>query len=263
MRKISLTFIVLTFCFLGSMFSGCASITKDTIQLSVVTEEQTLQLQASHIKFVQRYYQKLRDDVDIFMTEKWTPLFLSKAVKNKGFRKDLDDAYLVSSLDLADIEILIKGKPAASPYKEALISGIDESVTAEQSRLGQVLLAFSKACQAQINKKRAGLMTPINQQEAFVVSQLNASYADLLSAQASITAYLQSALDVKENQDLVLKKLGALKHSEQLMDTLLDANDELTDLIGDDKDADVVIKEYKAKMADIKEKIKESKDKLM
>lgn len=261
--KISVAVIMITFCLVGITLSGCATITKDTVHLSIVIEEQTVQLQKSHIKFVQRYYQKLRDDVEAFMSEKWTPLFLSKTVQNKGFRKDLDEAYLVSSLDMKDIEILVKGKPAESPYKEALISGVDQSVIAQRSRLGNVLLEFSQACQEQINKKRDELITPINQQETLVISQINASYADLQSSQASITAYLKSALDVKENQDLVLKKIAVLEQSEELMDTLMVANDKLTDILGEDKSADEVIVEYKAKMAELMEKIKKGKDKLM
>lgn len=245
------------------MISGCATITKDTVRLSTVTEEQTVQLQKSHIQFIQKYYQKLREDVDEFINEKWIPSFLSKTIQNKEFRKDLDDAYLVSTLDLNDVEILIKGKPAVSPYKEALISGVDQSVNDQRSRLGNVLLQFSQACQDQINKKREELITPINEQESIVIVQINNSYAELQSAQATIKAYMQSALDVKDNQEILLKKLGILQESEQFMDSIMKANEKISDIIGDEKSADEVVTEYKKKMKEIMDKIKKAKSKYL
>jgi hypothetical protein len=55
-------------------------------------------------KFVSLYYDKLRDDVDTFMEQKWIPQFLSNVVLGKGegggkFRADLDNAYEFSTLD--------------------------------------------------------------------------------------------------------------------------------------------------------------------
>lgn len=263
MKKKKLISAVTIFCLMAIMLSGCATISKDTVHLSIVAESQTVQLQNSHVKFVQLYYQMLRDNVELFMREKWIPTFLSKTVRNEDFKKQLDEAYLISNLDLKDIEILIKGEPATSPYKEALISGVDQSVTAQRSRLGNVLIEFTKACQAEINKKREELIRPINQQERFVINEINASYAELQTAQSTTTAYLKSALNVKENQDLMLKKLGALNQSEQLMNTILDANDKLSDIVGEDKSADQIVKKYKAKISEVMEKINKAKNKYM
>ena len=76
------------------MLAACAATSPKTVELSLVTEEQTVQIQKSHIRFVQGYYDKLRDEVTRFMEDRWIPLFLSKAVQNQKFRKDLIDTIL-------------------------------------------------------------------------------------------------------------------------------------------------------------------------
>ena len=62
------------------------------------------------------------DSINTFIDTEWTPLFLSKAVKNKAFRQDIE-----------------KGND-----------------------LSEVLLEWSKEVQFQINRKRENLLKLIN-----------------------------------------------------------------------------------------------------
>ena len=57
--------------------AGCASAPKATVELAEITDQQVIELQKSHTKFVKLYYGKLRDDVNRFVDEKWTPAFFN------------------------------------------------------------------------------------------------------------------------------------------------------------------------------------------
>ncbi|MFH2057692.1 MAG: hypothetical protein ABIJ59_02185 [Pseudomonadota bacterium] len=238
------------------LLNACATTSAKTVQLSQITQDQAVNLQKSHVQFVQRFYQKLRQDVIVFLETKWTPLFLSKAVNNKGFKKDLDEAYLLSDMKSADIQVTWKGDSLVEPRKSAVLSSIERLAKENQGRLGKVLLDFASAAQTQINNKQKELLTPINDQERLVLSEINAAWADLLAGQAAVTAHLGSLVEVKKSQDEILGKLGVLEKRDHILGTLLQYSDTFTNLLEEQKNAEDIITEYKNKLKDLKEELK-------
>jgi hypothetical protein len=223
---------------------GCASAPKATVELSEITEEQVAELQKSHIRFVELYYNKLRDDVNEFIDKKWMPLFLAKAVENPVFRKDLDEAYVVSSIEPSDVDITWKGRPLGARREKAVLRGVENAIWYERSQLGHTLLDFSEEVQRQINNKRLELLKPIDAQERMVINQINVAYADLRGAQASIKAYLTSIAELKEKQDLVLEKLGALKRSEELVSSAVEASETLSVILQETSNAEEAVNAF-------------------
>ena len=238
-----------------AMLSGCASAPKETVELSEVVGQQITELNKSHIRFVNLYYEKLRQDVNNFIDDRWAPTFLSKAVNNKHFRTDLDGAYITSSISESDVTVKWKGRELAEPQKSVVLAGIKQAVTDENAKMGQVLLDWSEEAQMQITKKRAELLKPVSEQERLVVNEINGAFLDLQRAQAAIKGYLASAVELKEKQDEVLQKLGALEKVESVMSTVTSVNDELSDILGSDGDAKDAIAKYKEQMAKAKESI--------
>jgi hypothetical protein len=161
---------------------GCVSVPRATVELAEITDQQIAEMQASHEKFVRLYYDKLRDDVDRFMEQRWIPQFLSNVVEGNGeggkkFRADLDKAYKLVTLDW---ETAIQVKDVKDEdVKETIRDAIKKLATQENAVLGMVLLDFSKAAQKEINTQRKLLMKPIDQQEAYVLDQLRAGYPTL------------------------------------------------------------------------------------
>lgn len=250
-------FLALTHLFIILvMLTACATTSTKTVQLSQITQDQAVNLQKSHVQFVQRYYQKLREEVTVFIETKWIPLFLSKAVNNTIFRKDLYEAYLLASIKGADLQVTWKGNPLVEPQKSAIQSSIKRMVTEERGRLGEVLIDFAEAAQTQVNAKRKELLNPINNQERMVVDEINAAWADLLSGQAAITAHLESVVEVKKSQDEALRKLGVIEKRDGILDTLMQYSDKLTNLLEGKEDAEDIIKEYKDKFKELEEKLK-------
>jgi hypothetical protein len=202
---------------LSIILSGCYSAPKQTIELAEITDEQIAELQKSHIKFVQLYYDKLREDINDFIDNKWTPKFLSKAVQNENFRESLDDAY---------------------------------ASTNEPEKLGEVMLGFSKAALKEINSRRTELLTAVDEQERMVINEINGAFADLQRSQAAIKGYLASVVNLKEQQDLTLKKLGVLEKSQQLTNAVLEKGDKFSNLLQSGKDAGEILKQAKQELSE-------------
>ncbi|SIS90563.1 hypothetical protein [Neptunomonas antarctica] len=250
--KIFNSFLVTT---LFVVLSGCASAPKETVELSEVTGHQIAELHKSHIKFVNLYYEKIREDVNDFIDETWAPLFLSKAVKHKLFRSDLDGAYITSSIDESDVSVKWKGNNLEEPQKSVVLKGIKQAVTDEKSKMGQVLLDWSEEAQRQINKKRAELLKPVAEQERLVVNEINGAFLDLQRSQATIKGYLASAVDLKEKQGEVLEKLGALKKVEKVMGAVTETNDKLSKILKAKDGAESITDQFLEQMKKSKESI--------
>lgn len=241
------------------VLSGCVSAPKETVELAEITDYQVAELQKSHVKFAQLYYGKLRDDVNRFIDEKWTPTFLSKAVNNRAFRSDLDDAYLTSSISVDDVSVQWRGRELQEPQKRIVLEGVKQAVAAETSKLGQILIEWSQEAQSQISKKRKSLLDPLNEQERFVLAQINSAFADLQRSQATIKAYLSSAVELKEKQDQVMSKLVALEKVEKVMTKVTDANDKLSDTLNSE-DTDKAIEKFLELIESAKSRLQNNDD---
>ena len=215
--------------------AGCASAPKATVELAEITDQQVIELQKSHTKFVKLYYGKLRDDVNRFIDEKWTPAFLTRAVNNPEFRADLDAAYVTSTISPNDLNVLWRGKALAEPQKTALLRGVKQAVDAETSKLGLILLDWSQAAQLQINKKRQEMLMPIDAQERFILSEIDSAYADLQRSQATIKAYLASVVELKSQQDQATAKIVALEKVEATMAKLIETNEKLSKVLASEQ----------------------------
>jgi len=253
-KAINIVLLIATF-----ILTGCISLPKETVELSEVTGQQISELHKSHLRFVELYYEKLRDDINNFIDQRWAPLFLSKAVNNEEFRTDLDASYITSNIKANDISITWKGTALKEPQKSVVLEGVEKAVTDEKSKLGQILLGWSEEAQSQIIKKRKELLKPINEQEKLVVNEINSAFLDLQRSHAAIKGYLASAVDLKETNDQVLQKLGALEKVENVMNTVTDVNDKLNTILqakdGVDKALQDFVEQLKASQDIIKKAV--------
>ena len=238
---------------------GCVSAPRATVELAEITDQQIAEMQASHEKFVRLYYDKLRDDVDRFMEQRWIPQFLSNVVEGKGeggkkFRADLDKAYKLVTLDWETV-IQIK-EVKDEDVKETIRDAIKKLTTQENAVLGMVLLDFSKAAQKEINKQRKSLMRPIDQQEAYVLDQLRMGYADLLRSSAAIKGYLASVVKLVEQREAIYQKLGVLETQRKIVDVATRLSDDAVMTLNATKEADKGVTEYLANMKKTMDEIK-------
>jgi hypothetical protein len=207
---------------------GCTSAPKQTVELAEIVDHQIAEMQVSHEKFVRLYYDKLRDDVERSVEDKWIPSFLSNVIEGKEeggkqFRTDLDKAYKLATVDWENA-IKISAIEDAS-VREAVRDAVEKLITQENAALGSVLLDFSKGVHEEINKQRKLLMQPIDKQEAFVLDHLRTGYALLQRSSAAVKGYLASVVELVQQREAVLDKLGVLEEERKMVDLAVKLND--------------------------------------
>jgi hypothetical protein len=244
------------------LIMGCVSAPKETVELAEIVDRQIAEMQASHEKFVSLYYTKLRNEVDIFMEQKWIPQFLSNVIEGKGaggkkFRADLDKAYKLSTLNWKAAVKIDKIKD--SETREAVLEAIKRLSTQKNAMLGVVLLDFSKGVQEQINKKRRSLIQPIDEQEHYVLDHLRHGYADLLRGSAAIKGYLSSTVKLVEGRKAVLEKIGALETQRKIVDSAVNLNKSAVKALSLAKKADEGLASFLEKMNNTKDKLEKIK----
>lgn len=242
---------------------GCVSAPRATVELAEIADQQIAEMHASHEKFVRLYYDKLRDDVDRFMEQRWIPQFLSNVVEGKGeggkkFRSDLDKAYKLVTLDWETV-IQIK-EVKDEDVKETIRGAIKKLTTQENAVLGMVLLDFSKGAQEEINKQRKSLMKPINQQEAYVLDQLRIGYADLLRSSAAIKGYLASVVNLVEQREAIYQKLGVLETQRKVVDVATRLSDVAVLTLNATEDVDKGLTKFLADMEKAMDELKKITD---
>jgi hypothetical protein len=236
----------LRFAVVGTVLviSGCVSAPRETIELAEIVDRQITEMQVSHERFVHLYYNKLRDDIDSFLEEKWIPQFVANVVKGSGengkqFVADLDIAYRLATVDW-EKAIRIEGIEDEN-VKNAIHGAIEQLTTQEKARLGMVLLDFSRGVQEQINERRKSLISPIDQQEAYILDQFRATYTDLQQGTSAIKAHLAAVVNFVNEPDKVLEKLGVLDTQKRIMSTAIRLNKEAMDVLNGAKQAELGI----------------------
>ncbi len=205
---------------MASLLFSCTStqIPRASVELSEIVGEQTTHIQTSHEAFVKLYYDELREDVDVFLREKWIPEFLSRAVDNATFKQAHQNAYRTSTLNPDSVSTQITHLPG--PLQTSVLL----AVKAQKAELGSVLVGFGEAAVKEIEKQRAKMMGGIDEQEQVVLSHLRQTYADLYRAQSTVEANLRMAADVTEQKAAMLNKLGLLDTQNKLLNKAMRAS---------------------------------------
>lgn len=224
----------------AGLICSCTTAPRETVELSEIVGEQIVELQRSHEQFVSLYFDSLREDVDEFIRDRWIPTFYRNIVSGEGaggaeFREQLDIAYILATLDWpATISVSEIDDPDVRRAVRAAIDGIVEEQSAS---LGGVLVDFAKAAQIEINKRRASLMEPIDKQEALILAELRATYADVQRGHATIEAYLGSVVDVVEQQDQIASKLAGEGARQRLLEHAAELSEQAASALEREEDA--------------------------
>lgn len=247
---------------LSLFLMSCVSAPKETVELSEIIGNQISEMQASHEKFVHLFYDKLREDVDNFLTKVWIPRFMSNVIEGKGeasrqFRKDLDTAYKLSRLDWGEV-VQIKNIQD-NEIKEAIEASLKRLTEEQNANLGMVLIDFASGAQAEINKQRRKMMDPINEQEAYVLEELRDGYADLQRGSAAIKGYLAATVKLVEERDAVLDQLGVLETQKKIIKTATNLSDEAVKALDKVEDIDEGIGKFLETMEKIQDTIEKIK----
>ena len=177
--------IVLTNILALILFS-CVSVPKETVTLSRVLGSDLIALHNSHRELTALYFGKIKDDINVFVDDVYSPFVIHYVLKAELDRHKIGETSLFSSVENA-----------------AQIEGIAEMEEALNS-----MLEFQEAANDQIQSMRNELLEPVLMQEIQVIDAINKSYEQAIHANITITGYLESARKVKESQSETLSLAG-------------------------------------------------------
>jgi dsDNA-binding SOS-regulon protein len=196
--------MVRTLC-LGSLLSvciavsGCVSLPREAVRLSSELGTSVSESRAAHLALVRKYMAEKRERIDEFMFKEWIPEFARQVFSRETVRKEWE-------------RIAVSGDPAE---RLEFITG-----------LGTML-------QQEINMKRSEIIKPVDEMERLLLDRINLHYDGMLAANATITAFLDSATSVRERQQETLK----IFHAEDRLSGLTAAADDIVDKIIQGRDA--------------------------
>ncbi len=227
------------FKFIGTLvtvfiLSSCASIPKETVELSTVLGNDLKVLHNSHRTMVELYYNEIIDDINVFIDEVYSPFIIHYALKVElqKYKKQEESIYGI-------IE------------EAGRVGGKQETDNALN-----IMTEFLEDANIQVEKKRKELLNPIIKQRNGILRNINSSYENVLYANSTITVYLESIRQVKESQQEALSIIGLEGKDEELNKILLQASELTKAAIIKGKEIDIKSEEAFSKIEEISNQIK-------
>lgn len=222
---------LLIFCF---VITSCISIPKETVELSQTLGKDLKILQTSHRNTVTIYYQKIKDNITIFIKDVYAPYIINYVLKKElsSYKNGQESIFL--SLNNA-------AKNSGKSATEKVMKDMQD---------------FLSAADRQIKRKTNELMNPIISQETDLLLKIDKAYQNAMYANSTITAYLSSIRKVKATQQEALSMIG-LKNVDSLVTSrLLKLSNGVKDAIEKGKEIDIKSDNAIQKINEITNKIK-------
>jgi hypothetical protein len=225
---------------MGMTWMACASVPKESVELSMVVGERITDMQVAHEAIVQEYFHLSRMRVEDFLRDRWVPQFLENFVRDAQIITLLDEPGALTDQDLARIrEELDRTLRLSEADQDRVVAAVHRAIG--DAERGALMIEFAQAAVAAIETQRAQLIGPINAQERSVLNDLRASYSELRATQDAITNFLRSVKDVTVEQDAILQRLGLLEARDHAIESAIDLNDQIVEILGHSTDAEATV----------------------
>ena len=175
------------------IFFSCANVPKEVVELSYTVGQDLNAVHLSYRQLIQTHFDGLRKQATGFLDNKWTPIYIKKFIK-KG--------KLVERVNNPDPNIVLLG-----------------------------VRLWAEVAVKEIEKKKKELIDPINKNEEELLNSIDEAFAQLISANAAITAHLNSIRKVKEVQDEALQALKLKDLRDKINNELIFASDKANEAI--------------------------------
>jgi hypothetical protein len=192
-------------CFVVVVLSGCGTVPKEAVDLSYQIGQDTEALHQSYRQLIKAHYQLSRRIIE----QEWTKTELPKIIKNAVKEGRLTD--------------VTAGKVVFDPATEKFVKPTPGT---EFVQLEQTIQIWSKEVADIIAQNRAGILDPIDQEEAKLLGYVDTAFAQVARGNAAISAHLASLRKVQETQDSVLDKAGMKELRDQINNSLIKLSDD-------------------------------------
>lgn len=184
-------------------FSACATVPKEVVELSYVVGQDLVSVHVSYQDLIHRYFDGLRLRATDFLEKEWTPTFLQDFIE-RG-------------------ELVTKAQ--GSDPKQVLEDVQD----------------WTEVAMEQIEQTRKELIDPIDKDEQALLSSVDEAFSELIRANATITAHLNSIRKVQQVQDDALAAMNLKDLRDRINDSLISASQQSEQAIKKMKQAEHVI----------------------
>lgn len=219
----------------ASFLTACVSIPRQTVTLSQTIGSDLRELQRAHLNFINIYFDKIRTDINVFIDDVYAP-------------------YVIHYILKIELKNFKDGIP--SIYGTIQIAGQKEGKDEAENALNE-MIDFVAAARLQIENKRIELLSPIIIQESEIVNSVNQSYENVIYANSTITAHLQSIRKVKDAQEEALAMIGLRGADTLTTNTLVKLSEQIDIAIKKGKEIDLKSDDASKQLETIIGKLKE------
>ena len=189
---------------------SCSSVPKEVVELSYKIGQDLESVHFSYTQLISDHFNSIREDTEKFLNTKWNPNYIKDFIKSGE---------------------LIESAQGSNPTEV----------------LEDVQL-WAEVAVEEIQDKKNEMLEPINNQEKELMESVNQAFANLIRANATITAHLNSLRKVKEAQKEVLEALKLRELQKKINQKLVSASETAERAIKDlEKAEDLVDRADKAK----------------
>jgi len=179
-------------------------------------------------------YNKLKDDVNRFVDDVYSPFVIHYVLKDELERYKQGDTSLFSFIEAA---AKIEGK-------------------AETEKALDEMVDFQTAARDQIEQKRNELLIPLENQESEILSAIDQAYENAIYANSTITGYLKSVRKIKETQQEALSLVGLSGADTVVINTILKLDKLVNQAIKEGKEIDIRSDDAFDKLESVSNKLK-------
>lgn len=168
------------------LMASCASIPRETVTLSKAIGNDLQVVYASHINTVKMYYDQMEENINSFINDDYYPQLMQARLQ-------------------VELDKLKNGDP--SLYSIIAKSGKSGDEKDNENAMRAMFRVTDDVNQQALAQKNA-LLTPLLKQKKEVLAKIDSSYQNMIYANATLTAFLESARKVKETQSKALSDIG-------------------------------------------------------
>ncbi|WP_157600121.1 hypothetical protein [Saccharospirillum impatiens] len=179
---------IVFFCSFSIGLSGCASVPSEVVELSYTVGQDIREIEQSYDALITFKFDAMRQDRLNYLDNEWVPAYLDEFV---------EEGRLV---DIAQGDIV---------WSESDEMFVNPTPGLEQRQLLDTVLVWSRTAIEEIEGKRAELIGPLDDQERLVRAEAAAAFDQIRSANAHVTAHLNSLKKVRDVQNQALDLLDS------------------------------------------------------
>lgn len=201
------------FCFLALLLtlSSCASIPRQSVELSQELTQMIMTSRKSHLELLDAYTSLRQDQAERFLEEQWIPSFTARFVEESN-----------------------------------VLNYIEKAETPEQK--GAEMIEFAQAALPIISERRNAMFDVIEGIDLIVRNRIDAHYQEILNINQSLTAHLASAAKVGEIRQELQNHLNVNVNNLIPLDKMNETIEKLLKAGMQAEQIPVLLKEFKNKI---------------